>query len=380
MIMKDANQKQNEDQKNQIEYNKNKNNKDWLEIFNDLRMNTRMQLNRYPVVTAKQKVRLNINSIIFSRKILKLDRFFWPNGLLALSLEWAFKSSKDIQDFNGLLQYYDLWIENGTLIYNLDNAINGYSLIYVHQITKDNKYKSAIIKIKEYLLLQVRDKKDSLPYRVGSPDDIYIDSIGMICPFLCRYGNVYKDPIATSLAIKQIINFIYNGFDESTLLPYHGYNLKEKYKMGIIGWGRAVGWLLIGMVDSIEYIDPTNSNYAFLCRSFRKIVNTTIKYQKKNGYYSWQLTALEGHIDTSSTSMISYAIKRGVMTGLLNKSYLYHSNLGLLALRDSIINGVVINSSAECMGFSMYPQRYDVFPWSQGPTTALMALSLNRVE
>ena len=161
MIMKDANQKQNEDQKNQIEYNKNKNNKDWLEIFNDLRMNTRMQLNRYPVVTAKQKVRLNINSIIFSRKILKLDRFFWPNGLLALSLEWAFKSSKDIQDFNGLLQYYDLWIENGTLIYNLDNAINGYSLIYVHQITKDNKYKSAIIKIKEYLLLQVRDKKDS---------------------------------------------------------------------------------------------------------------------------------------------------------------------------------------------------------------------------
>lgn len=349
----------------------------WTTIFNNLRENTRMQLMNYPVINTKQMIRTNIYSLIFARKLTKTDRFFWPNGLLSISLEWSYYTSKDNRDFASLQEYYNKWIESGTCIFNLDYAINGYSLIFLHQTTKQDRYKEAIDKIVNYLYLHPRDKNESLPYRKSSPHDIYIDSIGMICPFLCRYGKVYHDQQAINLAIKQIVNFISFGFDANTLLPYHGYSLQENSKMGIIGWGRAVGWLLIGMVDSLEYIDPANPNYSFLVRAFRNIVNTTIKYQKRSGYYSWQLTALEGHIDTSSTSMICYAIRRGIKLGLLNTSYLYYSNLGLQALRLSIADGFVSNSSAECMGFSMYPQRYDVFPWSQGPTTALIALSLD---
>ncbi|MDU6264268.1 MAG: glycoside hydrolase family 88 protein [Anaerocolumna aminovalerica] len=355
----------------------NKIEEEWIAIFNNLRKNTRIQILTYPEVSRKQMIRTNIYSIIFTRKLSRADHFFWPNGLLALALECSYHARKDIQDFYILKQYYDKWIQNGIPIVNPDHAINGYSLIYVHQKMKKDIYKEAIQKIINYLYDYPRDKMDSIPYRKNSPHDIYIDSIGMICPFLCRYGKLYNDEKAIDLAVKQIINFIHFGFDMNTFLPYHGYNLKENSKLGIIGWGRGVGWLLIGMVDSLEYIDSLNLNYNFLVRTFIKIVETVIKYQKDDGYYSWQLTALEGHIDTSSTSMISYAIHRGVKIGILNKTYLYYSNLGLQALRNSVIDGLVTNSSAECMGFSMYPQRYDVFPWSQGPATALAALSLD---
>ena len=96
-----------------------------------------------------------------------------------------------------------------------------------------------------------------------------------------------------------------------------------------------------------------------------------------SGYFAWQLTALEGHVDTSATSMISYAIKRGVMIGILDRSYLYYSNLGLYALSRSVENGIVLDSSADCTQFGMYPQNFGSNQWAQGPTTALAALSLS---
>jgi len=352
-------------------------NKDALiNVFNEIRQNTRNQLSTYPISNVKQFTNVYIKNFINDRKKANIDRFFWPNGLLAISLEWSHFISKDIQDFYSLIVYYDKWIQTDTLIQNLDHVINGYSLIYVYQLTKANKYKQAIKKITNYLFSYPKDINGSLPYRNNSPNDIYIESIGMICPFLCRYGKLFKDQSATQLAINQIANFIQNGFDGNTFLPYHGYNIKENIKLGIIGWGRAVGWLLIGMVDSLEYIDPSHPQYDYLCKSLNRIVNITVKYQMKDGHYAWQLTALEGHIDTSATSMISYAIKRGVILGILNKAYLYNSNLGLLSLQGSIMKGVVTNSSPECIGFSMYPQDYGAFPWSQGPTTALTALFL----
>lgn len=365
-VLQDSNVIEND---NKIEQGDN-----YLYTFQELRNSTRIQLHSYPL--QKKNVRTYISSLLYRRTLHFTDHFFWPNGLLALSLEWCYRIHKDRKDYDSLITYYDNWIKKGTTIYKLDYAMNGYSMIYLHQLTRHIKYKQAMEKIVDYLYLHPKDKNGSLPYRKNTPNDIYIDSIGMICPFLCRYGTLYQDNKAIDLAIKQIINFIHYGFDNHSYLPYHGYNSTENTKLGIIGWGRAVGWLLIGMIDSLEYIDRSNPYYYYLSKLVNRIVNITIKYQMSNGYFAWQLTAIEGHIDTSSTAMICYAIKKGVMIGILNKSYLYHSNLGLLSLYGSIKKGVVMDSSAECMGFGMYPQRYDAYPWAQGPATALFALSL----
>jgi rhamnogalacturonyl hydrolase YesR len=349
------------------------------EIYHKLLNHTREMLSAYPKSKMKYHLKEYISSMVTNRTIPYVDRFFWPNGLLAVALEHSFQVSKNHQDFYCMVDYYNRWFASGMKLRHLDYGINGYSLILIHQLTKDDKYKKMIDRMVHYLYNHPKDEYGSLPYRIARNKDIYIDSIGMICPFLCRYGSVYHDPNATQLAIKQITNFLKFGFDSKTGLPYHGYNRKERLKYGIIGWGRALGWLLIGLADSLPYIASNHPKYEYLCESFIRIVETTIKFQKSSGYYSWQLTAMEGHIDTSATAMISYAIKRGVSIGILDKLYLYHAMLGLGALERSIVNGEVTNASQECMGFGMYPQNYGKYPWAQGPTTALIALSLEEI-
>lgn len=347
-------------------------------IFNDLRKQTRNQLRTYTVQRKKQYSNSRIKRVINHNKT-NVQHFYWPNGLLAISLEWSHWVSNDIKDFYSLIEYYDRWIQNGASINHLAYAINGYSLIYIYELTKEDRYKQTIEKIINYLYMHPTDKNGCLSHKKVKPNDIYIDSIGMTCPFLCRYGKLYKDPKATDLAIKQIVDFFEYGFDSTSSLPYHGYNATENLKYGIIGWGRAVGWLLIGMIDSLEYIEITHSKYAYLCEVFKNVLNTVLKYQMSSGHFAWQITSFDGHIDTSTTAMISYAVIRGVMLNILDKSCQYQALLGLKSLEPFILNGKVTNSSAEHKGFGMYPQKYGAFPWSQGPTTALTALSLQEV-
>lgn len=348
-----------------------------LNELNQLQLHVRKQIINYPEYTKKRWIHFVVKHFVTTRKLPTIDRFFWPNGLLANALECSYMAIKDEKDLDCLIGYYNKWLHEGMKFSNLDNAVSGYSLIFVHQVTKDMKYKEGIDKLLSYIYEAPKDRKGSIAYRKSRPNDIYIDSIGMIVPFLCRYGKNYKDNNAIELGVVQIINYIKYGLDSNSYLPYHGYNLDEKIKYGIIGWGRGVGWLLIGMVDSLEYI-TNHMSYPFITAEFIRIVNECVKYQLESGYFTWQLSALEGPIDTSTTSMILYAVKKGIMLGVLDKEYTKYTEIGVLALRKTINEGIVKSSSGECMGLSMYPQIYGEYPWAQGPTTAFMALHLTK--
>src|SRR5699024_2785693 len=116
--------------------------------------------------------------------------------------------------------------------------------------------------------------------------------------------------------VLQLTNFLSKGIEQESGLPYHAYDVNNDTKLGIIGWGRGVGWLLIGLVDSLEYIPETHKDYKYLKNQFEGLVSKVIKYQHESGGYSWQLTAKDGFYDSSATSMISYAISKGINIGL----------------------------------------------------------------
>ncbi|MBM4761455.1 glycoside hydrolase family 88 protein [Bacillus sp. B15-48] len=347
-----------------------------LVTLNQLRKVTREQLNNYPNRNLKAYIKLSAMSLLKRKNLVTKDSFFWPNGLLATSLEWGHRVDGNREDLRSLKKYYDNWIKKGIPLKNSDYAINGYSLVYLYNKTGHKKYLKPIELLINYLKSHQKTEVGSIPYRIGNPNHVLVDSLGMVCPFLCRYGNAFNDDSSINLAIDQLTNFVNYGMDKESGLPYHGYNLQSGTKLGIIGWGRAIGWQLIGLVDSLEYIPKSHEKYEYLCNAFKNIVQQVVKYQRQDGNFTWQITAKEGYIDTSSTSMISYAIRRGVMLKILPDSYFKNTNLALGALYKSTTNGVVQNCSAECRGVSMYPQTYGNYPWAQGPTTAFALLSI----
>ena len=318
--------------------------------------------------------------MVAGQKQAPIDKVNWPNGLLAKALADYYMKNKNSEEERIILEcltkYFDRWISQGCRMYYLDDAYSGMALIDLHQITGEEKYKDAAECMVKYLFNHETDAAGSLPYRPEQKNGyIFADGIGMICPFLCKYGSTYRDMNAINLAVTQMQNFISMGMDEKTGLPYHGYQYESGVKYGIIGWGRAVGWLMMGMSESLAYMEETRPSYEVIKQAYRRMVDKVEAYQLEGGLYSWQLGAKEGPVDTSATAMILYAIARSLDTKVLIGIHKSRMVRGREALWNSVKEGKIYGCLAECQGFSMYPQIYGAYPWSLGPALSLFVMT-----
>lgn len=322
--------------------------------------------------------------MLAGRGVEPLDKINWPNGLLAKALAdyymWHRNSEEAREIQNVLKKYYDRWISKGHKLYYMDDAYSGMALIDIHQITGEEKYRQAADEIVKYLYFHEKDAMGSLSYRPNQKNNyIFADGIGMVCPFLCKYGSLYGDNNAISLAVTQIENFINFGMDGKTGLPYHGYQYESGIKYGIIGWGRAVGWLMLGMSESLAFMKAKEPGYEVLKQSYRHLVDKVEAYQLESGLYGWQLMAKDGPVDTSATAMILYAIARALDSKILIDIHKSRMRRGREALLSQVKGGKVGNCLAECQGFSLYPQIYGEYPWSLGPALSLFVLTENSI-
>lgn len=357
------------------------------------------ELLTYGLWDAKTKVKRWIKRYVLRRQADVEDLIFWPTGLLAAGLWQCRKElSADItghenvhaagcrevseQVDKALAGYYERWMRRGCPITYVDDLLAGETLLAIYEEYSRNKtensiigennaeqYRKAIEKLAEYALSCATDEAGSLPYRVGHNNGhIYVDSIGLICPFLYEYGNFFNKNECVELAVKQIANFLAYGMDGSTGLPYHGYAVRTGDKYGIIGWGRAVGWLMRGMTGCMV----TEYGMERLKDSYIRLVDTVLAYQRKDGYFSWQLQAADGPKDTSATGMICVGLKWGMQMGIpAEPKYEQALAAGRNAIEKSTRNGNIYDCSGECEGFGQYPQRYGAYPWALGPALML---------
>ncbi|MBR1670245.1 MAG: glycoside hydrolase family 88 protein [Butyrivibrio sp.] len=275
--------------------------------------------------------------------------------------------------------------------------------------------KNAADRIYKYLLQAPRDVAGTIVYNYGRSANVFADGVGQCSMFLSMYGKCFGDKKALELAKVQLINFRKYGMDFRSGLPYHGYELitnaiagssntvkikhcvsdeqskdsTESYsgdtpskdekkalsaddagqagviKKGVLSWGRAAGWLIMGLseyvdaANKLQYTDPEN-----LTEWYGELTKTLLSYQRPGGGFSWQVQAVDGPLDTSATGMIMYGILRGADELDASAATLYDSI-------DS--SGRVQSALSSCDDFGVHYQTYGHFPWGQG--AALAALS-----
>lgn len=336
------------------------------------------ELISYGLWNPKTKLKNFTKKYLLGRETAAEDLIFWPSALLAAAL-WHCMDTATVtmrqKIETSLAEYFKRWEKRGTPIFYLDDLLSGETFLDIYNDYTSNKspnniinsnnegqYLNAIEKMAAYALNYPTDETGSFPYREAqNTGHIYVDAIGLVCPFLYKYGTLYNKNEYMELALKQIANFLAYGIDTAANLPYHGYDISTGTKYGIIGWGRAVGWLLRGMTGCMG----TEYGRERLEGFYRELTDSVIKWQRKDGYFSWQLQALEGPADTSATGMICLSIQEGIKMKLLcGEVYTDALEMGCRAIRKSIKGGRVYDCSGECEGFSQYPQRYGAYPWA----------------
>ena len=360
------------------------------------------ELMSYGVWDTKTRLKRCVKKIFLGRKTAPEDLVFWPTGLLASGL-WHCRSDlasmcgkgwqekewdegqtqeeirQEIQQIeSALTAYFERWRKKGMPLYFLDDLVAGETFLEQYQSLssqedKESKekdirirqYREAVDKMATFAMEYAKDEAGSFLYRAGQDNGyVFADTLGLVCPFLYRYGMTFDRQECMELAVKQIANFLAYGMDGVSGLPYHGYDMTDGCKYGVIGWGRAAGWVLRGMSKCFL------SDYGRirLKEPFTRLVDEVLVYQRPDGGFSWQLQALEGPRDTSVTGMICAALKEGIeLKILVGDNYREAFVRGRDSLEKSIHDGRVSDCSGECEGFARYPQRYGAYPWALGP-------------
>lgn len=296
----------------------------------------------------------------------------WQQAALILGLS---ECSKDYNKINTYIQKYlykhfdsdGQWKEKPQYI---DCAILSYAVM---KYDTTDKYKLSL----DYTYKLIKEhvgEDNTVKYRKYMPNYRYVDTVGFISPFLVRYGLKYNDEKAIELGIKQITEYYKYGFDSESNIPFHAYDINTKYKLGLCGWGRGLGWFAIGLIDSWREL-PTNNKYKNILEEMViKYVDMILKVQLDNGGFGWVVTRRESRTDSSTTATLGYFLAyASEIEEITNRCLEGYEKAIKYLISVTKKNGEVDFSQGDTKDIGVYSGEFNILPFTQGFTLRLIS-------
>ena len=146
--------------------------------------------------------------------------------------------------------------------HNLDYLCNGRQLILLYQQTGQEKYLRAVRYLRSQLDTQPRTSDGGFWHKRIYPFQMWLDGQHMAIPFYIQAESLLDGRMeAYTDAAKQLILAWEHTLNPDTGLPCHGWDEKktQMWADSVTGraahaWGRAVGWYMVALVDSLELL------------------------------------------------------------------------------------------------------------------------------
>ncbi|WP_221409878.1 glycoside hydrolase family 105 protein [Reichenbachiella sp. MSK19-1] len=222
----------------------------------------------------------------------------------------------------------------------LDGIHPGVLCLFLYQETGEERYQVAAQQMRDFLIGTV----DHPSVFQKTPDGGYwhknndhyeqvmtVDGAYMSNPFLVKYGQMFDDSESLDVATFQTLLIASRSFNIESHLPYHGWNYakNKSWSNAITGtstevWSRSVGWFSMALVDILDDLPATHSDYQNILYLFQQLSVGIKETQNQQGLWYQMVnhpSAFGNYIETSGSGMVIYALKKGMDKGWLDTSY-----------------------------------------------------------
>ena len=215
---------------------------------------------------------------------------------------------------------------------NIDNVNAGKTLFELFDLTGKEKYRKAIDLIYSQIQLMPRTKEGSFWHKNIYPNQVWLDGLYMCQPFYMEYETRFNDKKNYDDIYNQFFLVVKNMRDERTGLYYHAFDYSREMfwcdkVTGLSSnyWLRALGWYAMAMLDTLDKAAPAVSEpYEKLKKIFVDFMDAMLRYQDESGMW-YQVVNLgdmdRNYLETSGSSIMAYALLKGVRLGFLPESY-----------------------------------------------------------
>jgi unsaturated rhamnogalacturonyl hydrolase len=213
--------------------------------------------------------------------------------------------------------------------YNLDEIAQGTLLFGLMERTRDPRYRSAADLLREQLRTQPRTAEGGFWHKQIYPQQMWLDGLFMAQPFYARYANLTRDSAAYDDIARQFLLVARHTRDAKTGLLYHAWDAAgaQPWADSLTGlspsfWARAMGWYLLGLVETLDHFPATHPDRAAIVAVLRDAAEAVARVQDPVTGLWWDVLDQpnrEGnYLEASASSMFTYALAKGARLGYLD--------------------------------------------------------------
>jgi unsaturated rhamnogalacturonyl hydrolase len=216
--------------------------------------------------------------------------------------------------------------------YKLDDVQPGRLLLLLLKQTNEPRYRVAADTLVEQLKTQPRTSDGGYWHKQIYTHEMWLDGIFMDCPFMAEYAQAARQPAWMDEAAKQITVMASHARDPKTGLYFHGWDESrtERWANKQTGlsphvWGRAVGWFVMGIVETLERLPQEHPRRSEIVEIYRNLARAIADAQDPASGVWWQVMDQPGrrgnYLESSASSMFVFALAKGRRLGLLDGQF-----------------------------------------------------------
>lgn len=210
----------------------------------------------------------------------------------------------------------------------------------------------------------------TIPYRKELPDIRFVDTIGLVCPFLVKYGVTFSCPEAIELAQAQIIE--YSRFlHPATETPPHAFDTKLNTPLGIYDWGRGIGWYILGFTECFRNL-PEGAFRDFLREKITSLGSTLLRYQLNSGGFAASIFCKNAPAEGSATVLCGLLFQQCFEITRDDRYSVASNRVISQLMKLTQRNGAIDMCQGDTKGIGNYSTQYGYMPFVQGLTLLLI--------
>lgn len=224
-------------------------------------------------------------------------------------------------------------------------------------------------------IIESRKEQQYIWYREHTKGNLYVDTVGFVAPFLVSYGKQLQEEKYIKLGLDQIKIYYEKAMLANIKIPCHAYDVTQNIPLGVYGWGRGLGWFLIGVMESYLQLEP-DERPDWLTTIVIEMAKTIIMLQHEDGGLGSML-AINSSYDSSITAIAGYYLMQCNCI-FPNQVYVDSAKKCMDKLMKSTRrNGILDFCQGDTKGIGIYSSTYDLMPFAQGFALALAKMLVN---
>ena len=255
-------------------------------------------------------------------------------GMILTAYEKLYTKTGNQQYLNYIKAYADTLINDSGAFqnfnpqdHNIDFINAGKILFGLYDKTKEQKYLIALRTLRNQFIDYPRTPSGGFWHKKIYPNQMWLDGLYMGQPFYARFNAEFEKGDKLNDVAHQFELLHDHTLDRKTGLFFHAYD--ESKQMAWANketgtaphiWLRALGWYGMALVDALDYFPNNHPKRKELIHYLNELTIAVTQYQDASGlwYQIPNMPTSEGnYLEASGSSMLIYAIAKGVHKGYL---------------------------------------------------------------